>query len=94
MNWWYIGPRNGHISVFTRTALASAWQRHGFMVGLSTMIATLRVASCRISPSTCKKHLHPAEIRLTSRFRSRDSLAIAQTRITRSHRIARQSLLP
>ena len=33
MNWWYIGPRNGHISIFTRLALALAWQRQGFFFG-------------------------------------------------------------
>jgi len=30
LNWWYVGPRNGHISLFTRRALELAWQRHGF----------------------------------------------------------------
>lgn len=30
MGWWYVGPRNGHISLFSRTALAKAWGRHGF----------------------------------------------------------------
>jgi 2-polyprenyl-6-hydroxyphenyl methylase/3-demethylubiquinone-9 3-methyltransferase len=33
MAWWYIAPRNGHISIFTRRALALAWQRHGFSFG-------------------------------------------------------------
>jgi SAM-dependent methyltransferase len=33
MGWWYIAPRNGHISIFTRRALALAWQRHGFSFG-------------------------------------------------------------
>jgi len=28
--WWYVGPRNGHISIFTRQALAAAWGRHGY----------------------------------------------------------------
>ncbi len=28
--WWYIGPRNGHISIFTKQALAAAWDKHGF----------------------------------------------------------------
>jgi 2-polyprenyl-6-hydroxyphenyl methylase/3-demethylubiquinone-9 3-methyltransferase len=32
MNWWYAGPRNGHISLFSRKALALAWQRHGFVL--------------------------------------------------------------
>jgi SAM-dependent methyltransferase len=33
MDWWYIGPRNGHISLFSRQSLALAWQRHAFMTG-------------------------------------------------------------
>ena len=33
MGWWYIGPRNGHISLFSRQALGLAWQRHGFSFG-------------------------------------------------------------
>jgi SAM-dependent methyltransferase len=33
MNWWYIGPRNGHISLFTTRALQIAWRRHGFSFG-------------------------------------------------------------
>jgi 2-polyprenyl-3-methyl-5-hydroxy-6-metoxy-1,4-benzoquinol methylase len=32
MSWWYIGPRNGHVSLFTRASLAFAWRRHGFAV--------------------------------------------------------------
>ena len=30
LSWWYVGPRNGHISIFTRQSLALAWARHGF----------------------------------------------------------------
>ncbi len=30
MSWWYVGPRNGHISIFTKQALALAWARYGF----------------------------------------------------------------
>jgi SAM-dependent methyltransferase len=30
MNWWYVGPRNGHISMFTKQALATMWARHGY----------------------------------------------------------------
>jgi len=30
MSWWYVGPRNGHISIFTQQALAVAWGRYGF----------------------------------------------------------------
>ena len=32
LNWWYVGPRNGHISIFSRQALAAAWNRHGYKV--------------------------------------------------------------
>jgi 2-polyprenyl-6-hydroxyphenyl methylase/3-demethylubiquinone-9 3-methyltransferase len=30
MSWWYVGPRNGHISIFSKQALATAWARHGY----------------------------------------------------------------
>jgi len=30
LNWWYVGPRNGHISMFSRDALIRAWRQHGF----------------------------------------------------------------
>jgi tetratricopeptide (TPR) repeat protein len=30
LNWWYVGPRNGHISLFSRNALALVWRRHGY----------------------------------------------------------------
>jgi SAM-dependent methyltransferase len=33
LNWWYVGPRNGHISMFSREALVAAWSRHGYKVG-------------------------------------------------------------
>jgi 2-polyprenyl-6-hydroxyphenyl methylase/3-demethylubiquinone-9 3-methyltransferase len=33
MDWWYVGPRNGHISLFSRGALAKAWGRHGYRTG-------------------------------------------------------------
>jgi hypothetical protein len=29
MQWWYIGPRNGHVSIFSRGAQAKAWQLYG-----------------------------------------------------------------
>jgi 2-polyprenyl-6-hydroxyphenyl methylase/3-demethylubiquinone-9 3-methyltransferase len=33
MNWWYVGPRNGHISMFNRDALNKAWRVHGCQTG-------------------------------------------------------------
>jgi Methyltransferase domain len=36
LSWWYVGPRNGHVSLFTRAALAIAWRRHGFTVSSFT----------------------------------------------------------
>lgn len=37
MSWWYVGPRNGHISIFTKQALEMAWARHGYRsVSLNT----------------------------------------------------------
>lgn len=32
MGWWYIGPRNGHVTLFSRPALAILWSRLGFKV--------------------------------------------------------------
>ncbi len=32
LNWWYVGPRNGHVSLFSRQALALAWERYGYRV--------------------------------------------------------------
>jgi hypothetical protein len=29
LNWWYVGPRNGHVSIFSRDALMLAWKHHG-----------------------------------------------------------------
>jgi SAM-dependent methyltransferase len=28
--WWYVAPRNGHVSIFSRKALAAAWGRYGY----------------------------------------------------------------
>jgi hypothetical protein len=33
LGWWYIGPRNGHISIFSKVALHVAWKRVGFSFG-------------------------------------------------------------
>jgi 2-polyprenyl-6-hydroxyphenyl methylase/3-demethylubiquinone-9 3-methyltransferase len=30
LHWWYVGPRNGHVSIFSREALIIAWKRHGY----------------------------------------------------------------
>jgi SAM-dependent methyltransferase len=30
LSWWYVGPRNGHISIFTKQALTAAWATLGF----------------------------------------------------------------
>lgn len=30
LNWWYVGPRNGHVSMFSRNALVLAWQHFGY----------------------------------------------------------------
>ncbi len=32
LDWWYVGPRNGHISIFSRQALILAWQRYGYQL--------------------------------------------------------------
>jgi hypothetical protein len=30
LHWWYVGPRNGHISIFSRDALTRAFRRYGY----------------------------------------------------------------
>jgi 2-polyprenyl-6-hydroxyphenyl methylase/3-demethylubiquinone-9 3-methyltransferase len=32
LDWWYVGPRNGHISIFSRQALTLAWRRYGYQL--------------------------------------------------------------
>jgi len=36
LNWWYVGPRNGHVSIFSRRALETAWDRHGYKIASLT----------------------------------------------------------
>lgn len=31
-DWWYIGPRNGHVTIFTQHALAVLFARFGFRI--------------------------------------------------------------
>jgi Methyltransferase domain len=33
LNWWYAGPRNGHVSLFSRTSLAKVVAPFGFKLG-------------------------------------------------------------
>ena len=30
LDWWYVAPRNGHVSIFSREALRIAWRTAGF----------------------------------------------------------------
>src|SRR5580693_4482079 len=32
LNWWYVGPRNGHVSIFSKQALTAAWKRYGYKI--------------------------------------------------------------
>lgn len=32
MQWWYIGPRNGHVTLYSRLALATLWADLGFQL--------------------------------------------------------------
>jgi hypothetical protein len=32
MRWWYVAPRNGHISLHSRKSLSLLWERHGCTV--------------------------------------------------------------
>jgi 2-polyprenyl-6-hydroxyphenyl methylase/3-demethylubiquinone-9 3-methyltransferase len=33
LNWWYAGPRNGHVSLYSSAALGLLFQEHGLKVG-------------------------------------------------------------
>jgi SAM-dependent methyltransferase len=33
LNWWYAGPRNGHVSLYSKMSLAILGQPHGFTLG-------------------------------------------------------------
>lgn len=30
VGWWYVGPRNGHVSIFSKQALTTAWGQYGY----------------------------------------------------------------
>lgn len=32
LNWWYAGPRNGHVSLYSRSSLALLFKKHGMKV--------------------------------------------------------------
>jgi tetratricopeptide (TPR) repeat protein len=32
MTWWYVAPRNGHVTLFSKQALAAAWAEAGFEI--------------------------------------------------------------
>ena len=32
IGWWYVGPRNGHVSLFSRKSLVHAWAGYGYHV--------------------------------------------------------------
>jgi len=36
LNWWYVAPRNGHVSIFTWKALEIAWGRYGYKIASSS----------------------------------------------------------
>jgi len=36
LNWWYVGPRNGHVSIFSRNALVLAWRHYGYQTASFT----------------------------------------------------------
>ncbi len=48
LNWWYASPRNGHISLYSRHALALLFQPHGMKVGSFTEV--LHIAFAQIPP--------------------------------------------
>jgi hypothetical protein len=56
-NWWYIGPRNGHVTLFTQPALAVLFGRFGFRV-LRSANANLHLL-CREVPDFARHLFAP-----------------------------------
>ena len=56
MGWWYIGPRNGHISIFSKRSLALVWSKLGYRLG--SFNDDLHVAFRRV-PDFAKHILRP-----------------------------------
>ncbi|MEI8196898.1 MAG: class I SAM-dependent methyltransferase [Phycisphaerae bacterium] len=54
VNWWYLAPRNGHISLYSKEALATLWRQRGFKFG--SFNEGLHVA-CRQVPTFAKHFL-------------------------------------
>jgi 2-polyprenyl-6-hydroxyphenyl methylase/3-demethylubiquinone-9 3-methyltransferase len=48
VGWWYVGPRNGHVSIFSRDALARAWQSHG--CNIASFNENLHIAFHKLPP--------------------------------------------
>jgi 2-polyprenyl-6-hydroxyphenyl methylase/3-demethylubiquinone-9 3-methyltransferase len=48
LNWWYVGPRNGHISIFSLRALELVWRRQAYK--LASFNKNLHIAF-RVLPS-------------------------------------------
>ena len=57
LTWWYASPRNGHISLFSRTSLYLLAQNSGFRFG--SLSANFHFF-CRGSPPHWARHLIPA----------------------------------
>lgn len=56
VRWWYVAPRNGHVSIHSRQSLALCWKRAGF--ALASFNDNLHVA-CRRLPDFAR-HLGSA----------------------------------
>jgi 2-polyprenyl-6-hydroxyphenyl methylase/3-demethylubiquinone-9 3-methyltransferase len=48
LNWWYAGPRNGHISLYSIQSLTLLFRQHGMKV--SSFNANLHIAYAQIPP--------------------------------------------
>lgn len=55
MGWWYIGPRNGHVTLFTRMALALLWRAQGLTAASAS--ANIHLAFRGRQPPAFARHL-------------------------------------
>lgn len=71
MSWWYIGPRNGHISLFSRKSLGTMWRGLGF--GVASFSGNVHAAFRRVPDFA--RHLIRVEARSGSSAASRVAAA-------------------
>lgn len=61
LKWWYVAPRNGHISIFSERSLYQAWKQLGFEVSSANSFAYIawKKPNARINNTLVPYFLNP-----------------------------------